>query len=165
MPLIHPFTHTFTHQRQLAAMQGTNQLVRSNWGLGVLLRDTSTRPEWDRTGNPPNADCSYLLCHIAPKSNQTTAGKWALSKCLTQGCNGNSLPGNKTWNLFACKPSYIICHLADSFIQSNLQLIRLSRRHTPWSNVGLRALLKGPTSVQVVTTPGIEPLTLWVQVK
>ena len=36
MPLIHPFTHTFTHQRRLAAMQGTNQLVRSNWGLGIL---------------------------------------------------------------------------------------------------------------------------------
>ena len=55
MPLIHPFTHTLTHQRRLAAMQGTNQLVRSNWGLGVLLRDTSTRPGWDRTGNPPTA--------------------------------------------------------------------------------------------------------------
>ena len=25
MPLIHPSTHIFTHQRQLAAMQGTNQ--------------------------------------------------------------------------------------------------------------------------------------------
>ena len=36
-------------------MQGTNQLVRSNGGLGVLLRDTSTRPGWDRTGNPPTA--------------------------------------------------------------------------------------------------------------
>ena len=55
MPLIHPFTHTLTHQRRLAAMQGTDQLVRSNWGLGVLLRDTSTRPGWDRTGNPPTA--------------------------------------------------------------------------------------------------------------
>ena len=55
MPLIHPFTHTFTHQRRLAAMQGTNQLVRSNWGLGVLLRDTSTCPGWDWTGNPPTA--------------------------------------------------------------------------------------------------------------
>ena len=55
MPLIHPFTHTFTHQRRLAAMQGTNQLIRSNWGLGVLLRDTSTRPGWDRTGNAPTA--------------------------------------------------------------------------------------------------------------
>ena len=55
MPLIHPFTHTFTHQRRLAAMQGTNQLIRSNWGLGVLLRDTLTRPGWDRTGNPPTA--------------------------------------------------------------------------------------------------------------
>ena len=33
----------------------SNQLVRSNWGLGVLLRDTSTRPGWDRTGDPPTA--------------------------------------------------------------------------------------------------------------
>ena len=55
MPLIHPFTHTFTHQRRFAAMQGTNQLVRSNWGLGVLLRDTLTRPGSDRTGNPSTA--------------------------------------------------------------------------------------------------------------
>ena len=53
MPLIH--THIHTHQRRLAAMQGTNQLVRSNWGLGILLRDTSTHPGWDRTGNPPTA--------------------------------------------------------------------------------------------------------------
>ena len=37
MPLIH-HSHTLTHQQRLAAMQGTNQLVRSNWGLGVLLR-------------------------------------------------------------------------------------------------------------------------------
>ena len=36
------------------------------------------------------------------------------------------------------------------FIQSNLQLIRLSRRHILWSNVGLRALLKGPTAVQIL---------------
>ena len=55
MPLIHPFTHTFTHQRRLAAMQGTNRLVRSSWGLGVLLKDTLTRPGWNRTGNPPTA--------------------------------------------------------------------------------------------------------------
>ena len=27
MPLIHPFTHTLTHQRWLAAMQGTSQLL------------------------------------------------------------------------------------------------------------------------------------------
>ena len=57
MPLIQPFTHThtLTHQRQLAAMLGTNQLIRSNWGLGVLLKDTATRPGWDRTGNPLTA--------------------------------------------------------------------------------------------------------------
>ena len=49
------------------------------------------------------------------------------------------------------KLHYIIitCHLADAFIQSDLQLFRLSRRHTPWSNVGLRALLKGASAVQI----------------
>ena len=60
MPLIHPFTHTFTHQRRLAAIQGTNQLVRSNWGLGVLLRDTLKHPGWDRTSNPPTARWQVL---------------------------------------------------------------------------------------------------------
>ena len=62
---------------------------------------------------------------------------------------------------------YIPCHLADAFIQSDLQLIRLSRRHTPWSNVGLRALAQGPNSCAdlIVATPGIEPPTLRVQVK
>ena len=55
----------------------------------------------------------------------------------------------------SCKNTYtnITCHLADAFLQSNLQLIRLSRRHTPWSNVGLRALLKGPTAVQILSWP------------
>ena len=66
MPLIH--THTFTHQRRLAAMQGTNQHVKSNWRLGVLLKDTSTRPGWDRTLRLPD-DSSYLLSHIAPPKN------------------------------------------------------------------------------------------------
>ena len=65
MPLIQPFTHTFTHQCRLTAMQGTNQLIRSNWGLGVLLRDTSIRPGWDRTGNPLTARRQLL----PPKPN------------------------------------------------------------------------------------------------
>ena len=70
MPLIHPFTHTFTHQRRLAAMQGTNQLVRSNRGLGVLLRDTSTCPG-DRTGNPPFT--SWATSPYTPfKGNKTS---------------------------------------------------------------------------------------------
>ena len=62
---IHTFTHT--HQQRLDAMQSTIQLIRSNWRLGVLFRDTSPRPGWD----PPTArrlpdDCSYLLSHITP---------------------------------------------------------------------------------------------------
>ena len=32
-------------------------------------------------------------------------------------------------------------------------MIRLSRRHTPWRNVGLRALLKGPTAMQILSWP------------
>ena len=54
-------THIHTQQRRLAAMQGTDQLVRSNRGLGVLLRDTSTRPGWDRTGDPPTAYVTLYL--------------------------------------------------------------------------------------------------------
>ena len=46
------------------------------------------------------------------------------------------------------KLEYITCHLSDAFIQNDFQLIRLSR-----SNVGLRALLKGPTAVQILSWP------------
>ena len=49
-----------THSRRFAAMKGTNQLIRSNWGLGVLLRDTSTHPGQDRTGKPPTARQLHL---------------------------------------------------------------------------------------------------------
>ena len=84
MPLIHPFTHTFTHQRRLAAMQGTNQLVRSNWGLGVLLRDTSTRPGWDRTGNPPTA--RRQLLPPEPHRPCLLLGSLLLSCCISLGC-------------------------------------------------------------------------------
>ena len=48
---------------------------------------------------------------------------------------------------------YVTCHLADAFIQSDLQLIRPSKRHTPWSDVGLRASLKGPTAVRILSWP------------
>ena len=52
MLLIHPFIHTLTQ-----GMQGTNQLVRSNWGLGVLLDTLRVRS---------NEQPSYLLSHLAP---------------------------------------------------------------------------------------------------
>ena len=67
MPLIHPFTHTFTHQRRLAAMQGTNQLVRSNWGLGVLLKDTTRQGGIELATLRLPDDSSYLLSYIAPQ--------------------------------------------------------------------------------------------------
>ena len=43
---------------------------------------------------------------------------------------------------------------ADTFIQRGLRLIRQSRGTIPpWSNVGLRALLKGPAAVQILSWP------------
>ena len=63
-----PLIHTLTHQRRLAAMQDANQLVRSNWGLGVSLRVTLRHAQG---GIEPATlllpdDSSYLLSHIAP---------------------------------------------------------------------------------------------------
>ena len=120
LPLIHPFTH----QRRLAAMQGTNQLVRSNLGLGVLLRDTSTRPGWDRTGNPPTARRQlYLLSHIAPLELKY---------------------------IYIYNIMILLRHLADAFIQSDLQLITLSRIHAPLEQCGVKGLAQGPTAMQIL---------------
>ena len=45
---------------------------------------------------------------------------------------------------------HVSCHVADAFIQNDLQLTRLSRRHTPWSNLGLRAFEQ---AVQILSWP------------
>ena len=59
-----------------------------------------------------------------------------------------SFPSNLMELERCCKEElhYITCHLADAFIQSDLQLIRLSWRHTPWSN-GFKGLAQGPNSL------------------
>ena len=58
MPLIHPFTH----QRQLAAMQGTNQLIRSDWGRGVLLKDMPrARSNWQPSDCQTTALTSWAI--------------------------------------------------------------------------------------------------------
>ena len=57
--------YTFTHQRRLAAMQGTNQLVGSD-RLGVLLKDTDTpRVGSNRLPSGYQTPCSYLLSHLS----------------------------------------------------------------------------------------------------
>ena len=56
----------------------------------------------------------------------------------------------KFWHAARLHLYKIICYLDDAFIQSNLQLIRINRGQSPWSNVGLRALLKDPTAVQIL---------------
>ena len=62
---------------------------------------------------------------------------------------------------------YITCHLADAFIQSDFQLIRLSRRQSSLEQCGVKGLSQGPNSCAdlIMATPGIEPSTLRVQVK
>ena len=63
--------------------------------------------------------------------------------------------------------SYMTCHLANTFIQSNLQLIQLSRSHFPLEQCGVKGLAQGSNSCAdlIMATPGIEPPTLRVQVK
>ena len=112
MPLIHPFTHTLTHQWRLAAMQGTNQLIRSNWGLGVLLRDTSTRPEWDRTGNPPTARRQLLPPEsYRPPMSYVMSCMW----CLTL----RTVLELSISNTLLCYICDIYCYIFTSFL-SNL---------------------------------------------
>ena len=62
---------------------------------------------------------------------------------------------------------YITCNLADTFIQSDLQLSRLSRRHSPLEQCGVKGLAQGPNNCAdlIVAAPGLEPPTLRVQVK
>ena len=63
------------------------------------------------------------------------------------------------------KTEIITCHLADAFIQSNLQLSY--RRHSPLEQCGVKGLAQGLNSCAylIVATPGIEPPTLQVQVQ
>ena len=62
LPLIHPFTHTFTHQRQLAAMQARQEQL----GVRCLAQGTLRHAQGGiETGNPPTARRQlYLLSHI-----------------------------------------------------------------------------------------------------
>lgn len=54
----------------------------------------------------------------------------------------------------------MVIYLADAFIESDSQLIRLSRGKLPtWSNAELRVLLKGPTAVWILSW--LEPPKFW----
>ena len=92
----------FTHQWRLAAMQGTNQLVRSNWGLGVLLLGTIRHAQGGSELGKPSwpDDCSYLLSHLAPTLSHLAPTSWAISPLLS--------------HLAPTEPSrpYLLSHLA-----------------------------------------------------
>ena len=90
---------------------------------------------------------SFLLVQVAVRYVARELSVLAPSYC------SDNQPINATGSSAVCVFVNFTCHLADAFIQSDLQLIRLSRRHTPWRNVGLRALLKCPTAVQISPWP------------
>ncbi len=50
LPLIHPVTHTLTHQWQQATTQGAGQPLGAIWGLAQGHFDTGTGGGGDRTG-------------------------------------------------------------------------------------------------------------------
>ena len=58
---IQSLTHILTYQRRSAAMQGTNQLVRSNPGLGVLLQNTVTFGVRNQMQTGIRQNCGHLF--------------------------------------------------------------------------------------------------------
>ena len=71
--------------------------------------------------------------------------------CRRSSSSLSGIPSVNLMFLILLTLHYITCNLADALNQRDLQLNRLSRRHITWSNVGLRALLKGPTAVRILS--------------
>ena len=100
-------------------MQGTNQLVRSNWGLSVLLRDTLTRPGWDRTGNPLTAWRQLLppepYSHIAISPQRLFCMRIPISsfwdtQTTLSGIN-NSFHGQSHFDHISCLNVFSCCYM------------------------------------------------------
>ena len=148
----------------------------------VHCSNLTTSPDpWRPTHRPEEGTGSRRLRNRADSDTRRSPVCWS-----RRHRHGNALTGTRphlcqeratsfsTSNNSACyrniSPTIIIsvsCHLADAFIQRDLQLIRLSRRHTPLEQCGVKGLAQGPNSCAdlIVATPGIEPPTLRVQVK
>ena len=70
---IHTHIHTHIHTPTAIGCHARYQPARQEqfWGLDVLLKDTSTRPGWDRNGNPPTARRQLLPPEPYRLNNQT----------------------------------------------------------------------------------------------
>ena len=105
--------------------------------------------------NTPESECAFVTRDVTDE----TEGRTVIDQERRNGREFNMVTPSPRLRLITATAielfisSIITCHLADAFIQSDLQLIRLSRRHTHWSNVGLRVCLKGPTAVQILSWP------------
>ena len=91
------FTHLHTHSyttRDWMPCKVPTSLWGAYWGLGVLLRDTSTQPGWDRTGNPPTA--RWLLSPPEPY-HPTTQGDKNMSSVIPFIYKHTS---NSSWTAF-----------------------------------------------------------------
>ena len=60
MPLIHPFTHTFTHQRRLAAMQGTKPARQEQLGVRCLAQGHFDMPRVGSNWQPSDYQTTAL---------------------------------------------------------------------------------------------------------
>ena len=80
MLLILTHTHTHSHSPTAIGCYARYQPFRSNWGLGVLLKDTSKHPGWDRTGYPTTA--RQLLLPPKPSHLATPSCPLLGAQCL-----------------------------------------------------------------------------------
>ena len=115
MPLIHT-THSHTNGNWLPCKVPTSSSGTIG-GLGVLLRDTSTCPGWDRTGDPPTARQQLLT----PEPHRPISPYLPSPRCVTalylevwghNDVSGNSLGlgnisvnDNEPWNRGEFGPS------------------------------------------------------------
>ena len=74
----HSHTHSHIHTPTAIACHARYQLACQEQ-LGVLFRDTSTRPGWDWTGNPPTAR-GLLLPPVPHRPNLPGDKHWITSK-------------------------------------------------------------------------------------
>ena len=161
-------TGIFRSQRPLRLVVITAPVMRP-----VLI--AAVRVVWflNRFGGLPSAPlCAPMRRRygnrVTPRRNSTTA--WSIRGLIGyhfRVTDMGSCSEAPTGTSRQVPLHYITCHLADAFIQSDLQLIRLSRRHSPQEQCGVKGLAQGSNSCAdlIVATPGIEPPTLRVQVQ
>ena len=117
-------THTEVSPFQKRVCHPTRGTIASqllSMGCHVLKRTSGTDPQ----GNTSEQNMSGRLCLF-----HALLSEWVPVSSLRVFVLSDRL-------------HYMSCHLADAFIQSHFQLIRLSRRHTPPEQCAVKGLAQG----------------------